>query len=172
LDVLHLSRIGFVLELLNADQLNLNRLYLQLGVLTDQEPFEWLREAAVNRADLAAKFEFGDLLTRRCCQWIGADQEWLRLVFAAELRVDSRVWNFAVMLGLPLNGPFTKTSKIDRDRNLVDDWKINTHVGINQLLLFGFPQSKAEFYGFGWTELPWYRVYYLVLHEVDTLVSG
>jgi hypothetical protein len=145
---------------------------LQFGVLTDQEPFEGLREAAVNRADLAAKFEFGNFLAWGCRQRVGADQEWLRLVLAAELRVNSRVGHFAVILGLPLNAPLTQTSQVNRHRHLVDDRKINTHVGIYQLLLLGFPQNKGELDGFGRTELPRHGVYNLVLHEVDTLVYG
>lgn len=100
LDVLDLGSVCLTFESLNAHQLCLNGLDLDLGLLQDQVSVERLVEAAVDRGDLSAEVESWDLalIFGIGHQSIRCDVEVLALKAPAELRQNSATWHSAVEL--------------------------------------------------------------------------
>lgn len=62
LNVLHLGCLGLFLERLDSDELNLQRLDVQLRVSLNDMSVEGLKELAIGREDQTVEFKFGNIL--------------------------------------------------------------------------------------------------------------
>ena len=123
LDVLDLRRVSLSFECFHAHQLNLDRLYLDLGLPQYEEAIEWLIKAAVNTCDLATEVEarqrFSFVLrvfrhrVRRNCKI-------LRLVLSSKRGVKATTWDPAVKFRRRLDR-FIAILSLQEDIYFVDD---------------------------------------------------